>query len=214
MTTDVTFVGKQVRFEQFVRTEGAVYAFTPSMSTLDRLADGKLSEDGPRIRSASRTTATTRSPRSPRSCWGRGRCGQGEADAAGRRQARRLRRAGRSPLGLEQPGHQGRPCRLPGGRQPRHLHAGQPGGMGVGDRRQPGRDARRPGRRQRGDLQQRGHRCLEHQDPALTRRPDTGGTDRGRTGGLFHPRSVANGAVAGRADPAPVGRASVLGRAR
>ncbi|WP_274564772.1 Dyp-type peroxidase [Streptomyces spiramyceticus] len=50
VTTDVTFVGKQVRFEQFVRTEGAVYAFTPSLSTLDRLADGKLSDDAPRIK--------------------------------------------------------------------------------------------------------------------------------------------------------------------
>ncbi|WP_406276752.1 Dyp-type peroxidase [Streptomyces sp. NBC_00191] len=49
-TTDVSFAGKQVRFEQFVRTEGAVYAFTPSLSTLDRLADGKLSDEAPKIK--------------------------------------------------------------------------------------------------------------------------------------------------------------------
>ncbi|WP_328666457.1 Dyp-type peroxidase [Streptomyces sp. NBC_00322] len=49
-TTDVTFADKQVRFEQFVRTEGAVYAFTPSLSTLDRLADGKLSDEAPKIK--------------------------------------------------------------------------------------------------------------------------------------------------------------------
>ncbi|MEU0087608.1 Dyp-type peroxidase [Streptomyces sp. NPDC006274] len=50
VTTDVSFMGKQVRFEQFVRTEGAVYAFTPSMSTLDRLADGKLADDTQKIK--------------------------------------------------------------------------------------------------------------------------------------------------------------------
>ncbi|MEU1891763.1 Dyp-type peroxidase [Streptomyces pristinaespiralis] len=50
VTTDVSFKGQQVRFEQFVRTEGAVYAFTPSLSTLDRLADGKLSDDAPKIK--------------------------------------------------------------------------------------------------------------------------------------------------------------------
>jgi hypothetical protein len=50
VTTDVTFKGQPVRFEQFVRTEGAVYAFTPSLSTLDRLADGKLSDDAPKIK--------------------------------------------------------------------------------------------------------------------------------------------------------------------
>ncbi|MGW0565372.1 Dyp-type peroxidase [Streptomyces sp. NPDC003016] len=50
VSTDVSFVGKQVCFEQFVRTEGAVYAFTPSLSTLDRLADGKLSDDAPKIK--------------------------------------------------------------------------------------------------------------------------------------------------------------------
>ncbi|MFG3408432.1 Dyp-type peroxidase [Streptomyces sp. NPDC048142] len=49
-STDVSFKGQQVRFEQFVRTEGAVYAFAPSLSTLDRLADGKLSDDAPRIK--------------------------------------------------------------------------------------------------------------------------------------------------------------------
>ncbi|MFF8845828.1 Dyp-type peroxidase [Streptomyces sp. NPDC015127] len=50
VTTDVSFVGKQVRFEQFVRTEGAVYAFAPSLSTLDRLADGKLADNAPKIK--------------------------------------------------------------------------------------------------------------------------------------------------------------------
>jgi Dyp-type peroxidase family len=49
-STDVTFKGQQVRFEQFVRTEGAVYAFTPSLSTLDRLADGKLGDDSQKIK--------------------------------------------------------------------------------------------------------------------------------------------------------------------
>ncbi|MEW2631860.1 Dyp-type peroxidase [Streptomyces sp. NPDC048389] len=50
VTTDVSFRNQQVRFEQFVRTEGAVYAFTPSMSTLDRLADGKLADDTQKIK--------------------------------------------------------------------------------------------------------------------------------------------------------------------
>ncbi|GGO84765.1 Dyp-type peroxidase [Wenjunlia tyrosinilytica] len=45
--TDVDFKGRKLRFEQFVRTEGAVYAFTPSLSTLDMLADGRLEEGGP-----------------------------------------------------------------------------------------------------------------------------------------------------------------------
>ncbi|MCZ7414609.1 Dyp-type peroxidase [Streptomyces sp. WMMC897] len=50
VSTDVSFEDQRVRFEQFVRTEGAVYAFTPSLSTLDRLADGKLGEDEEKIK--------------------------------------------------------------------------------------------------------------------------------------------------------------------
>lgn len=48
--SEVSFNDRRIRFEQFVRTEGAVYAFTPSMSTLDRLADGRLEDDTPRIK--------------------------------------------------------------------------------------------------------------------------------------------------------------------
>ncbi|MEV0775991.1 Dyp-type peroxidase [Streptomyces sp. NPDC050428] len=44
--TDVNFKGCQVRFEQFVRTEGAVYAFSPSLTTIEHLADGKLDGGG------------------------------------------------------------------------------------------------------------------------------------------------------------------------
>lgn len=43
--TVVNFKGNPVSFAQFVRTEGAVYTFVPSMSTLDRLADGRLTEE-------------------------------------------------------------------------------------------------------------------------------------------------------------------------
>lgn len=54
--TDVSFKGCQVHFEQFVRTEGAVYAFAPSLSTIEALADGKLNggggEDGDRVLTA------------------------------------------------------------------------------------------------------------------------------------------------------------------
>jgi Dyp-type peroxidase family len=44
--TEVTFRDTPLRFEQFVRTEGAVYAFAPSMSALALLADGKLTGPG------------------------------------------------------------------------------------------------------------------------------------------------------------------------
>lgn len=44
--TDVSFKGCKVRFEQFVRTEGAVYAFAPSLTTIELLADGKLDGGG------------------------------------------------------------------------------------------------------------------------------------------------------------------------
>lgn len=54
--TGVSFKGCQVHFEQFVRTEGAVYAFSPSLSTIELLADGKLNggggPDGDRVRTA------------------------------------------------------------------------------------------------------------------------------------------------------------------
>lgn len=43
--TVVDFKGTPLAFRQFVRTEGAVYAFAPSMSALDRLADGRLDEE-------------------------------------------------------------------------------------------------------------------------------------------------------------------------
>ncbi|MCH0541879.1 Dyp-type peroxidase [Streptomyces sp. MUM 203J] len=43
--TVVNFKGTPVSFAQFVRTEGAVYAFAPSLSTLGRLADGRLEEE-------------------------------------------------------------------------------------------------------------------------------------------------------------------------
>ncbi|WP_405610538.1 Dyp-type peroxidase [Streptomyces sp. NBC_01508] len=44
--TDVSFKGTKVHFEQFVRTEGAVYAFSPSLTTIEKLADGKLDGGG------------------------------------------------------------------------------------------------------------------------------------------------------------------------
>lgn len=39
-------------FRQFVRTEGSVYGFTPSMTALAKLADGTLLDDGDRVFSA------------------------------------------------------------------------------------------------------------------------------------------------------------------
>ncbi|MFI6084841.1 Dyp-type peroxidase [Streptomyces sp. NPDC051217] len=63
--TDVSFQGRQVRFEQFVRTEGAVYAFSPSLSTIELLADGKLDgggQDGDRILTAPFTLRPTDEP--------------------------------------------------------------------------------------------------------------------------------------------------------
>lgn len=44
--TTVRFNGQELSFQQFVHTEGAVYAFAPSLTTIELLAEGKLTADG------------------------------------------------------------------------------------------------------------------------------------------------------------------------